>query len=698
MNRLEAVLWPTGRAADTVTALARAAGLRPLAGEDGGAGRGVTVELAARRRGLEAEPVDATYGGLADLVRTGAPLLVHVPASGERPAGLLAVVRGGRRWLTVLAPDLRRHRVATREVVAELGSELTLKLTPKLAPMLDRAGLRGRRRRRALRSMLAERLRGARVGRAWLLRLPPGAGFGAQMRNEGVFRDAGLFVIAYAVGYALLLGSWWTLGRGALEGRLVADWLLAWALILLTMLPVRVVSGWSRAQLTVRSGALLKRRLLAGALRLSSDEMRHDGAGRFLGRVLESEEVEQKIMAGGFLAVVATIELALSAWVLSQGAAGGIHLAVFLLWLVVVSWMGWRFLLSRRKWTTWRLRMSHDLIERMVGHRTRLAQEPRAGWHEDEDRDLARYQALSRHYDRDKTWLLAVSGRGWVLLGIACLGPAFVAGGASRVGMAIGLGGVLAAYRGFSKLSEGFSHLTGAVVGWEKARELFRAAARRTLQGRQSGGAAAGEAGGLLLEATDLRYRHAGRAQPVLDGCSLRIRRGDRLLLVGPSGGGKSTLAAVLAGLREPDSGLLLLDGLDRPTLGDDGWHRHVAIAPQFHENHVVTESFAFNLLLGRGWPGTADDLEEAEAVCRELGLGDVLDRMPGGLNQLVGETGWQLSHGEKSRVYLARALLQKSDLLILDESFAALDAASLAMALSTVLRRSESLLVVAHP
>lgn len=71
---------------------------------------------------------------------------------------------------------------------------------------------------------------------------------------------------------------------------------------------------------------------------------------------------------------------------------------------------------------------------------------------------------------------------------------------------------------------------------------------------------------------------------------------------------------------------------------------------------------------------------------------------MPSGLQQLVGETGWQLSHGERSRVYLARALLQGGELLVLDESFAALDPKNLARALDCTLRRAKTLLVVAHP
>jgi ATP-binding cassette subfamily B protein len=80
------------------------------------------------------------------------------------------------------------------------------------------------------------------------------------------------------------------------------------------------------------------------------------------------------------------------------------------------------------------------------------------------------------------------------------------------------------------------------------------------------------------------------------------------------------------------------------------------------------------------------------------LGLGDLLDRMPSGMQQMVGESGWQLSHSECSRIYIARAILQKADLVILDESFGALDPKSLRRALSCVLEQAPTLLVIAHP
>jgi ATP-binding cassette subfamily B protein len=125
---------------------------------------------------------------------------------------------------------------------------------------------------------------------------------------------------------------------------------------------------------------------------------------------------------------------------------------------------------------------------------------------------------------------------------------------------------------------------------------------------------------------------------------------------------------------------------------------RQIALVPQSYENHVFSASIAFNLLLGRPWPPRGEDLADATAVCRELGLDHLLSRMPAGLDQIVGESGWQLSEGEKSRVFLARALLSRANVLILDECFAALDPESLTSVYKALRRRAKALVVVAHP
>jgi ATP-binding cassette subfamily B protein len=237
--------------------------------------------------------------------------------------------------------------------------------------------------------------------------------------------------------------------------------------------------------------------------------------------------------------------------------------------------------------------------------------------------------------------------------------------------------------------------LAGAAVAWQRTSVLFRAATRQELPGSLD--VVASKSAPLVVDARDLTFRYSDRTEPVLRGANLQIERGGRVVLEGASGGGKSTLVSLLAGVREPDSGRVLIDGFDRPTLGAAEWRRRLAAAPQFHENHVLAETFAFNLFLGHPAVLTPADFDEAREICDELGLGDVLDRMPAGMLQMVGETGWQLSHGERSRLYIARALLQDAELVVLDESFAALDPENLKRAVQCVVKRAGSLLVIAH-
>jgi ATP-binding cassette subfamily B protein len=120
-----------------------------------------------------------------------------------------------------------------------------------------------------------------------------------------------------------------------------------------------------------------------------------------------------------------------------------------------------------------------------------------------------------------------------------------------------------------------------------------------------------------------------------------------------------------------------------------------VTSSPQFHENHVLLGPLAFNLLIGRRWPPGPQDLQDAYELCVALGLGALLDRMPAGLQQMVGDTGWQLSHGERSLVFLARALLQRPDVVLLDETFGSFDPVTLQRALGVAVERAGTLLVI---
>jgi ATP-binding cassette subfamily B protein len=139
------------------------------------------------------------------------------------------------------------------------------------------------------------------------------------------------------------------------------------------------------------------------------------------------------------------------------------------------------------------------------------------------------------------------------------------------------------------------------------------------------------------------------------------------------------------------------LGGFDHHSLRPERWRQRAAGVPQSHENHILSASLLFNIAMARRWPPRSEDEQEIEAICRELGLSDLIARMPGGLQQMVGDSGWQLSQGERSRVCVARALLQQADLRVLDESFATLDPETLDRVLECVVRRSETLVVVSH-
>jgi ATP-binding cassette subfamily B protein len=461
---------------------------------------------------------------------------------------------------------------------------------------------------------------------------------------------------------------------------------------------IGVVAAWSQGVFAVGAAGLLKLRLLFGALRLQPDETRHQGIGQHLARVIESETAESLTLAGVFYALATAVELLLASGIFIA-ASLVMHVVLLVITFAGIALLGWRSFKRRHRWTETRLEMSHDLVERMVGHRTRLAQEPKSDWHTDEDQLLDGYVNRSAKMNRIDLALLAIP-RVWLIVAVLGLAPTFLATQSSSTTLAVGLGAILLAYGALARLMSTFSYAASAVIGWKQFKPLVAAATRPEEAGCVGTIAPASPKAprsAALLRAQDLAFRFPDRAGPAIKACSFEIRRGDRIHLSGPSGSGKSTLVSLLTGLRTPGSGVMLLDGLDRATLGADMWQQRVVAAPQFHENHVFNESLAFNLLMGRRWPPRPEDLELAEDVCRRLGLGGLIDRMPGRLFQLVGETGWQLSHGERSRVFMARALLQNADLVLLDESFAELDPESLRDCLTQAAELSNTLLVVSH-
>jgi len=674
-NNLSSLAWPAADRARAIAALAERNGYLAAAG-------------------VEAQEVEADYRNLGEVIGRLAPGLVQLEVEGS--VRLVAVLRASRRRLTIIAPDLSVTTVRTSAVCGWLCEELESAVAATIDDTLARTAVPPPRRLRARRALLRERLGASKIGGLTILRPPPEAGVWSQARFFGLHRRFALLLLTYAFYYALWIGSWVVIGGGALSGQLSMGWMVAWALTLFTLVPSRIAVTWLQGSLMIGFGSLLKRRLLAGAMHSDPDSLRKAGVGQLLGRVMESSEFESLALNGGLAAVVAVVELSMASIVLAAGTAGAALLPLLLAWLVMAAVLFHTIHRRICDWTDTRVHMTHDFVESMVGHRTRLAQEDPSHWHDREEQWLARYTPRSRAVDGALQWLTALP-RAWLLVGLGCLGYSIIFEAPAVADLAVGVGAVLLCYRAINRLAAGLQDLAIAASAWRKIRDLF--AIPDTLRpGAPAGPPPAAESDGRVIEARGMHYRHADRERPVLADCELRVRRGDRILLQGSSGSGKSTLASILAGLRSPDSGLLLLNGLDAPSWGHGHWRRKVVMASQFGDNHVFMGSFAFNLLMGRRWPASLEDMRTARQVCIALGLDELLQRMPGGMMQMVGDTGWQLSHGEKSRVYVARALLQSADLLILDESFASLDPENTWRSMRCVLDGEPAVLVIAHP
>jgi ATP-binding cassette subfamily B protein len=691
---LDALLWPRERLGDAVEALSARAGFQtqrvalqpPLPGlTDEALVR--YAESAADSLGIESAPVDVPWPEAEALVRGARPALLL------RPDGILCLLRRG----FALDPALREVRVAESSVCGWLRAGAERKEGPAIDRLLDAAGLAGGVRRRTRAALLRERLAKTPLGGCLLLRRSPGDQPRELVKAGRLVPRLVMTGILSTLFLAGTIASWAVLTRGALGGRLEPGWMAAWVLVRLVLVPLFMARDYVAGALAIDVTAALKARLMLGALKLDPHETRAEGAGKFLGRALEAERFESIGVNALIGAVDMAVMLLISGTVLALGPGGLLEVAALAISCGLMFWFARRVAKARRVWAQARLSITDELVERMEGHRTRLVQEDASNWHDDEDRSLGRYAELSLGMDQAYLRFVAIAPRAYLLMAVLGLAPSFIAG-AEAGPLALSFVCMLNAFELMRQYAESALALADAAIAWEKIRPLFDAAARPVLLTSPDLASSPPPADATLLEARDLRFRHTARVGEVLRGSTLRIGRGERLLLEGPSGSGKSTLASLVSGLRAPDAGVLLLDGLDLRSWGESGWRGRVACAPQFHENHVLTGPFSFNLLMGRDWPAPQQDLDEAEQLCRELELGPLLERMPAGLGQMVGETGWQLSHGERSRLYLARALLQKAELVVLDESFAALDPATFRMAMECARRRAKSLLVIAHP
>ncbi|WP_133492340.1 ABC transporter ATP-binding protein [Alcanivorax sp. 24] len=181
--------------------------------------------------------------------------------------------------------------------------------------------------------------------------------------------------------------------------------------------------------------------------------------------------------------------------------------------------------------------------------------------------------------------------------------------------------------------------------------------------------------------------------QPIIDGVSLRVPAGSMTAIIGPSGSGKTTLTWLIMRFHDVDSGAVQVGGAD--VRGLTSADLMAQIAPVMQDVYLFDDTLEANIRIGA--PGASD--QDVHEAARLAGVDEIVKRLPQGWRSPVGEGGGALSGGERQRISLARALLKKAPIVILDEATAALDAENerhVQNALRTLRARS-TLIVVAH-
>jgi len=645
---------------------------------------GVSLEdalnAAAAALGVEMTAVTCPPEHVADALSSLAPMVVPVPG-----AGPLFVASATRHHAIALAPDGRRIRLGIDALAEALVAPPAERRDDLLDLLTSELGRRSKRINDALR-----RQRGSAR--------PPFLGWTFQPSHGAARADFGVreclpLVATHMLQFASWIASWVALVVVLSGVGDHAHMTALWIALLATALALLPVESSLQQSFAARVGVAVKRRLFADALDADKRQVGALGLGRMIAQSLETHHLDSMAARGGVRVVLAALDL--SFVFVAYAIAIGVDALLVLFALVagLGAYYARDYYEHAKRFLASNLDVTSVHTEQLVGHRTRKAFVAANRWNVDEDRSIARYHDAGRRFDAAHLRIARIP-RVWTLLALFVVITMLYRGygGDVTIASVAMIGFVIVTSAALQSIVAGVSE---AIRAWLSFKQLDTLDPDPTLPQDRGLGIRPDADGEFICRGVS--YTYPGALQPVLANVDLAIAPRERVLMTGPSGSGKSTIAAVMSGRTRQDSGVVLSGGVDRHIVGLRQWRRLVCYVPQAGANHVLTETFAFNLLLGRPWPPTPRDLDDAREVARAVGLDGLLERMPAGMMQMVGEGGWTLSQGEKARLFIARGILQRARLLIADEVLSPLDATNALKTLDALERYDGRLMLIAH-